>query len=135
MDPRSALPINNSDVVRGNLDKESFLERRLEALLERMDRLSIAVEKSGVTIYQRRLNATAMVRQIIAMNFSSTLHDVPLYFIFAGKSRPNWFIRICSGYGPLYDTTSWHRREVNSISSLHSGDLFRWTDDVDHRIH
>lgn len=37
-------------------DKESLLDRRLEALLSRMDRLAASVEKSGVTIYQRRLN-------------------------------------------------------------------------------
>jgi hypothetical protein len=40
------------------LKDPSALDGRLEALLSRMDRLAASVEKSGVTIYQRRLNTS-----------------------------------------------------------------------------
>ena len=43
--------------LHGNgFEKESGLDDRLDALLSRMDRLAASVEKSGVTIYQSRLN-------------------------------------------------------------------------------
>jgi hypothetical protein len=44
--------------AENGVEKEALLDNRLEALLSRMDRLAASVEKSGVTIYQRRLNTS-----------------------------------------------------------------------------
>jgi len=42
----------------GDPKDPSAFDRRLDALLSRMDRLAASAEKSGVTIYQRRLNTS-----------------------------------------------------------------------------
>ena len=51
----TTLNVHSLDTGNG-YDKENLLDHRLEALLLRMDRIAASVEKSGVTVYQRRLN-------------------------------------------------------------------------------
>lgn len=50
--------VNVRPVHENGLKDPSALDGRLDALLSRMDRLATSVEKSGVTIYQRRLNTS-----------------------------------------------------------------------------
>jgi hypothetical protein len=50
--------VNVRPMEANGYEKEATpnIDGRLEALLTRLDRLAASVEKSGVTIYQRRLN-------------------------------------------------------------------------------
>ncbi len=50
--------VNARPKAENGVENETLLDNRLEALLSRMDRLAASVEKSGVTIYQRRLNTS-----------------------------------------------------------------------------